>query len=210
MSGEAPSPRRLAASCGTLELLGLDAGSRDLRKFRAHFVRQKLNAHLERIFKLARIDYAVMTNDIFSPRESLYFLRGAPVPDCLRTALRMDGLINDFPAAIRQMRVQGYRATAARPSPTPNRAVSSPTGPGESIRSTWPPRWPTISSTPPATGAARRLDNVVIPAARELGLPLALMIGVRRQVNPALRAGRRHARRPTSPPPAAWPRLTRM
>ncbi len=62
----------------TLELLGLDAGSRDLRKFRAHFVRQKLNAHLERIFKLARIDYAVMTNDIFSPRESLYFLRARP------------------------------------------------------------------------------------------------------------------------------------
>jgi len=30
------------------------------------------------------------------------------------------------------------------------------------------------------------LDKVVLPAARELGLPLALMIGVRRQVNPAL------------------------
>ncbi len=55
------------------------------------------------------------------------------------------------------------------------------------------------------------LDNVVIPAARELGLPLALMIGVRRQVNPALGLagdagafGRRRLRRPPGP------RLTRM
>ncbi|MBJ8191965.1 glucuronate isomerase, partial [Bacillus cereus] len=31
------------------------------------------------------------------------------------------------------------------------------------------------------------LDGAVVPVCRELGLPLALMVGVRRQVNPALR-----------------------
>ena len=40
----------------------------------------------------------------------------------------------------------------------------------------------------PADGpAARLIRDVILPACRDHGLPLALMIGVRRQVNPALK-----------------------
>jgi hypothetical protein len=171
----------------TLELLGLDVRGRGLAKVRSWFARRKIETHLPQIMKLAKLDYAVMTNDIFSPEESSCFLRGLAVPEYFKTALRIDPLINDFPAASKQMAAQGYRFAGAGESRRHAQA--------RKFLADWAARLKPIYMAasmsddfayPSGDSRSRVLDKVVIPAARELGLPLALMIGVRRQVNPAL------------------------
>jgi hypothetical protein len=170
----------------TLQLLGLDVRARDLSKVRAWFSRQKIETYLPRIMKLAKLDYAVMTNDIFSPEESSYLRQGLPVPEYFKTAMRMDPVINNFPAAAKQMAAQGYRTAGASVARW---------GQARKFLEDWAARLKPIymaaSMADDFVYGAKDprcdvLDKVVLPAARELSLPLALMIGVRRQVHPAL------------------------
>ena len=171
----------------TLEQLGLDAGARDLRKARDWFAGQKIDTYLPRVMKLANVDFAVMTNDIFSPEESSYFRQGLPVPEYLRTALRMDLLINDLTAALWQMAGQGYKIAG--------KGKAAQYAQARRFLADWAARIKPVYMAasmandfvyPARDGRCDVLDKVVLPAARELGLPLALMVGVRRQVNPAL------------------------
>jgi hypothetical protein len=170
----------------TLQLLGLDVRGRDLSKVRAWFSRQKIETYLPRIMKLAKLDYAVMTNDIFSPEESSYFRQGLPVPEYFKTAMRMDSVINNFPAAVRSVAVRRFLKKPLT-GPPQTRA--------RKFLADWAARLKPIYMAasmaddfeyPAKDPRCEVLDKVVLPAARELGLPLALMIGVRRQVNPAL------------------------
>ena len=170
----------------TLQILGLDTEARDLREARAWFAGQKIETYLPRIMKLAKLDYAVMTNDIFSQEESSYFRQGLPVPEYFKTAMRIDPMINNFPAAAKQMAAQGYRTAGASVARW---------GQARKFLADWgarlQPLYMAASMADDFVYGAKDprcdvLHKVVLPAARELGLPLALMIGVRRQVNPAL------------------------
>lgn len=169
----------------TLEKLGLDVSKRDLAAYRRWFAQQKIDTHLPRILDLAGVDYAVMTNDPLAPREAACWQRRLSVPQRLKTALRIDTLVLDWPAAAREMTQQGYRVSRQGPGSFAQARrfladwakVLRPLYLAASLPDTF---------AYPDGDIAKALDKVVLPSARELGLPVALMIGVRRQVNPAL------------------------
>lgn len=54
----------------TLSLLGLDVAGRDLAGARRWFAAQKVDDYLARVFRIANIDYAVMTNNPFIAEEA--------------------------------------------------------------------------------------------------------------------------------------------
>ncbi|MFB3892076.1 MAG: glucuronate isomerase [Phycisphaerae bacterium] len=173
-----------------LNALGLDVVGRDLAGIRKWFAAQKVDDYLAKVFDLAGLDYAVMTNNPFLSEEVEQWQAGRPVPERLRTALRIDMLLFDWPAAAKAMRSQGYK-TAAKPDAKGFVAARR-------FLADWAAKIKPLylaSSCPndfvyPARDTcAAVIEKVVIPAARDLGLPVALMIGTRRQVNPALRAG---------------------
>ena len=174
----------------TLNRLGLDVAGRDLAPIRAWFAEQDVDDYLAKVFELAGLDYAVMTNNPFVAEETACWDQALPAPACLRTALRIDPLTDNWPAAAAVMSEAGYPVQAD--------------GAGESFANArrflgdWIAKINPMymaASMPntfvyPADGlAAGALDEVILPVAREFGLPVALMIGVRRGVNPPLRDG---------------------
>ena len=174
----------------TMSALGRDIAGRDLASIRAWFDAQSADDYLEKVFQIAGIDYAVMTNNPFKPEEVACWDADLPVPECLKTALRIDDLLVNWPAAAEVMARAGYK-TAAK---------CDAAGRAEAKRfiESWVERIDPLYMAaslgpdfgyPSAADSTAVLDDVLIPVAIEHGLPIALMMGVKKQMNPDLGDG---------------------
>jgi len=103
-------------------------------------------------------------------------------------ALRIDPLLLDWPRAARRLAEWGYHAGAA--------LNASVTGEARRFLADWTKRIEAkylMVSLPPdflfpdQHHCSRLLEKAVLPHCREFGLPLALMLGVKRAVNPRLK-----------------------
>ncbi|MCL6613670.1 MAG: glucuronate isomerase [Firmicutes bacterium] len=171
-----------------LRVFGLDPGRRDLQEYRAYFAELPVELHVERVLQLSGVARLVMTNDPFAPEERAVWLGGYRGDPRFHAALRLDVLLNDWEGACRMLRGWGYEAEPALDARTMAEvrrflidwigrmnpvylAVSLPpefTWPDESARS-------------------RLIAEAVLPVAAERRLPFAMMIGVKKLVNPGLR-----------------------
>jgi hypothetical protein len=174
----------------TLSLLGLDVAGRDLAGARRWFAAQKVDDYLARVFRIANIDYAVMTNNPFIAEEAGYWKARRPCPACLKAALRIDTLILDWPAASKAMRAAGYKTAA---SPTAAAFAQARRFLAEWVKILKPvylaASLPPEFAYPSSAASSKIMDKVVLPTAKEFGLPVAMMMGVRKKVNPALGDG---------------------
>src|SRR6267378_228226 len=171
-----------------LDAFGLDPRSPDLEEARGFFRSQDPHEHLDRVLEIACVSDVVMTNDPFNAREIPRWIDRTRSDHRFHASLRLDRLLNDWPEAIQTLVGQGLSVDAelsgstvaelrhfldewiARMKPL-YMAVSLPAEfkfPDDDVRD-------------------RLIREVVLPTAREHALALALMIGVRRAVNPALR-----------------------
>lgn len=167
--------------------LGLDTGADDLSTFREYFRDISPESHLKRVFDLAGVKSLVMTNDPFDLVEQNYWQAEAAVDPRFRAALRLDVLLNDWPAACRRLRKMEYDVDPDFSGRT-----------FEEIRrflETWDERirplylavsLPPDFAYPELTPRGRILKEAVLPFCRESRRPLAMMIGVKRNVNPDL------------------------
>jgi len=171
-----------------LDALGLNPAATSLAPLREFFRKQNLIDYIARILRLSGVSDVVMTNDPLDPEEEAAWKNGGELDSQFYASLRLDRILNDWNSHYRYLSEQGYpverdanettltslrrflSSCVARIRPV-YMAVSLPdtfTFPGEDVRNTL-------------------LTGAVLPACHEFQLPLALMIGVRRQVNPALR-----------------------
>eukprot|EP00667_Euglena_gracilis_P009899 EG_transcript_10078 len=175
----------------TLRLLGLAdlVEQRDLAAIRAWFAAQDREAHVERVFTTAKVKYVVMTNVPFDKVEAEQWLKGAAPSPRFKAALRIDPLLKgDWGAIAACLRGMGlpdnlegardYLRHWARRMAAIYLMASTPAdfryGPTDVPRQ---PGWPS---------ATQLIDEVMVPVARELQLPLALKLGAMRGMNPEL------------------------
>ncbi|HDZ21238.1 hypothetical protein LCGC14_0226260 [marine sediment metagenome] len=174
----------------TLNVLGLDVAGRDLAGIRKWVDAQNVDDYLAKVFGIANLDYAVMTNNPFKPEEVACWDKDLPVPVSLKTALRIDDLLVNWPAAAKVMRQAGYKTTAK----------CDPAARKEAKRFIldWVSRIEPVYMAaslgpdfgyPSDSDSAKVLDDVLIPVAIERSLPIALMMGVKKRMNPALGDG---------------------
>jgi len=172
-----------------LNAFGLDPNAPDLTEARAFFRSQNISEHLDRVLDLARVSDVVMTNDPFHTQEAHVWESGAGVDRRFHAALRMDRLLNDWQNTTAKLAPLDYRVDAGLGGET--------AGEVRRFLDKWIARMKPLYmavSLPddfkfPADDARDRLiREVVLPTAREHKLPFAVMIGVRRGVNPTLRA----------------------
>ena len=170
-----------------LSALGLDPLRPDLREARDFFASVSPEAHVDWVLDRARVDLVMMTNDPFNAVEARLWQTGTPLDPRFRAALRIDTLLNDWPAARRVLEGAGHavgdtvddRAVlAARKFVDEWIVRMTPLYAAVSLPDDW--QWPA------GDARTRLIRDVVLPACREHGMPFAMMIGVRRQVNPAL------------------------
>jgi hypothetical protein len=171
-----------------LSALGLDPSAPNLREAREFFRGVTLAEHVTAVLARARVDSVVMTNDPFDAREVRVWDEGLERDGRFRTALRLDPLLNDWPRASGVLTAAGY---AAAPQPDASSILQA-----RRFVDAWieriDPLYLAVSlgddfAWPDDGTCGRLLRDVVLPACRDRLLPLAMMIGVRRGVNPALR-----------------------
>jgi hypothetical protein len=171
-----------------LQRLGLDTSSRDLEALRAQWAKQTMHTHMDQVMQTSGVKDIVMTNDPFDAVERKVWLEGKGNTDSrFYAALRVDTLLNDWPLAHVELAKLGYKVAAAWTEDTKAEvrrflkewivrmdalylAVSMP---GDFVY-------------PAEDHRSRMIDEVMVPVCQETGIPFALMIGVRRRVNPGL------------------------
>lgn len=173
-----------------LSAFGLDPCASDLREARAFFRSQQLAEHLDRVFDLAHVSDVVMTNDPLDEREARVWESDGDVDRRFHAALRMDGLLNDWTNAAARLARSGYRVEESNIS---GRTAAEVRRFLDQWIERMRPLYMAVSLPddfvfPAGDARDHLIREVVLPTAREHKLPFAMMIGVRRSVNPALRS----------------------
>ena len=165
-----PTSEAAQGIISVLDVFRLDTRARELNEARAFFNSQNLSDHIDQVFDIAGVSGVVMTNDPLDEAESRIWKSGGNGDRRFKSSLRLDRLFNGFESrsapSIRRMLDQSIQ-------------LLNPVYIAASL--------PADFQYPSNDSREWLLDEVVLPAAKEHGLALTLMIGVRRGVNPGLR-----------------------
>ena len=170
-----------------LQAFGLDVGKRDLAGIRNHLASIPIEAYIDKVFELANVASVIMTNDPFDDAERPIWQAGTETDARFGSGLRIDPLLNDWSGAADRLKQWGYEVRGDL-GPSDVDAVKR-------FLFDWieriEPRYMAVSLPPdfefPEDGPRGRLiERCVLPAARQAGIGFAMMIGVRRQLNPGL------------------------
>ena len=171
-----------------LNALGLDTGAADLSEARAYFRSRNLARHVDLVLDLASVSDVVMTNDPFNTQEACVWEARADIDKRFHATLRMDRLVNDWEHAVPRLSQLGYLVET--------RGTAKTAAEVRRFLAKWIEAMKPVCMAVSLPAEFKFPDNdardwilreVTLPTAREHGLALALMVGVRRSVNPALR-----------------------
>jgi hypothetical protein len=173
----------------SLNLLGLEAGPRELPRIRRWFREQKRERFVDLVLEKAGVRSLVMTNSPFDDAERPGWERGFVRDRRFQAALRIDPLLHNWPQAVEQLKKMGYGVSVGFSV----RTVSEV----RRFLSDWAKRLDALyvmASLPPSyvypdkSAATTVIEKAILPFCREHGLPFALMPGVKPQlINPELR-----------------------
>jgi hypothetical protein len=171
-----------------LNAFDLPTGSSALEEARAFFRTQSIEEHIRNVLRIAGVSDVVMTNDPLDPEEQPAWLNGGQKHAKFHAALRLDRILWGWPRHWQQLASQGYAVE--------EKATGKSVAEVRRFLSDWHermrPLYMAVSLTdefqfPDESITSKMLAEAVLPSCREFGLPMSLMIGVRRQVNPRLR-----------------------
>lgn len=167
-----PTSEAARGIISVLDAFGLDTRAPDLKEARAFFNSRSLAEHIDHVFDIARVTSVVMTNDPLDEAEDQIWRNQLSVDPRFRASLRLDRLLNNRDSdGTSTLELRRLLDGWIKPLNPVYMAVSLPPDfefPGDDLRD-------------------RLLREVVLPTAKEHGLALTLMVGVRRRVNAQLR-----------------------
>lgn len=172
-----------------LEALGLDSRAPNLAGMRTFFRSLDLREHLDWVLDTAQVSDIVMTNDPMNEHEAWIWKTGLTLDRRFHATLRLDTLVNEWDEAARKLAGQGLSVNATLSGASTREVRRFLDQWIERMR----PVYLAVSLSPefdfPKEDVRTRLlREIVLPTAREHQKAVALMIGVRRRVNPALRS----------------------
>jgi hypothetical protein len=171
-----------------LKAFELPTDSLDLQEARAFFEAQTLKPHIRRVLQMAGVSAVVMTNDPLDPDESSVWINSGVKDGQFHAVLRLDRILWGWPRNWQTLAAQGYGVD--------EHASGESVSEIRRFLADWcermHPLYMAVSLEdtfcfPDDSVMSRILSEAVLPSCFEFGLPMSLMIGVRRQVNPAIR-----------------------
>jgi hypothetical protein len=171
-----------------LSAFDLPTDSPDLEEARSFFRSQKVESHVLNVLQMAGVSAVVMTNDPLHPEEEQVWMNGWHSRSEFLAVLRLDRILWGWSGHWQRLADQGYAVDAA--------ATGKSMAEIRRFLADWHQRmrpvYMAVSLTdtfqfPEDSIQGKLLSEAVLPSCREFDLPLSLMIGVRRQVNPRIR-----------------------
>ena len=171
-----------------LRALGLPTDASGLREARRFFTEQSIEPHIRRVLQMAGVSSVVMTNDPLDPDERNVWMNGGQNHVQFHPVLRLDRILWGWPNHWQQLASEGYAVDESASGKSLEEVRRFLADWQKRMR----PLYMAVSLTdsfqfPDESIAGKLLSEAVLPSCREFGLPMSLMIGVRRQVNPRLR-----------------------
>lgn len=167
--------------------LGIDLSAKDLDAARKKYSEFNFNEFTDFVLDKANIKSLVMTNDVFDDYESQIWASNVTFDSRFKTALRLDVLLNDYNAARYKLLDSGYdvgRTLNGIAKREIRRFISEKIDMMGALYM--------AVSLPPEFSEPRDdlrniiLEDCVFPVCFEKNIPIALMIGVKRKINPDL------------------------
>ena len=164
-----------------LRLLGLNVKIPTLGSYREWFARLTPEQAVDKVLALANVKRVYMTNDPLDAAERRYWEQGFEPDPRFVPVLRVDSALLNWPNPCEALRALGYDARAGKDMmPELQRYVRewAERFGAKYIAASLPPRGSRSFSAP-------LFESAVLETARAMKLPVALMMGVRRGVNPS-------------------------
>ena len=170
-----------------LQAFGFDPKRRDLATIRRHFAQWTVKDCIDRAVKSANVRKICMTNSPFDDVERPVWERGFARDPRFVAALRIDPLLIDWPNAAGNLRAWGYDVSVELNQRTfdgVRRFLADWTRriDAQYCMVSLPPEF----AFPGNDATAQLIEHAIMPHGREHGQAFAVMIGVRRNVNPSL------------------------
>ena len=173
-----------------LRMLGInDLRSKSLDDIRALFAEKNINEYIDEVMAKAHVRGVVMTNDPFDDEEHAVWMKQPAIDSRFSTAFRIDPLLNQYQDnAYPKLKSWGYKVgkdLGDDSIPEIRRFLED-----------WVERMHPVymaASMPPSFVMPERsitasvIEHCIMPVCRKRNVPVALMIGVKRQLNPELR-----------------------
>jgi len=171
-----------------LDAFDLPTDSPNLEEARSFFRAQRVESHVARVLQMAGVSSVVMTNDPLHPEEQQVWMNGSEPSADFQAVLRLDRILWGWPGHWQRLVEQGYAVDAQATGKSVAEVRRFLADCHERMR----PVYMAVSLTddfkfPEDSVQGRLLSEAVLPSCHEFDVPLSLMIGVRRQVNPRLR-----------------------
>lgn len=172
-----------------LEKLGLDTGRRDLEAYRRYFAAMKVEDYIDKVFETSGVEEIVMTNDPFDDLERPVWEQGGGKADPrFKAALRVDPLLNNWSEAGKHLREWGYEVGTAITGKTIEEVCRFLRNRIDLMGALY-----LAVSLPPAfrypedSERGKLIESCILPVCLEKDIPFALMIGVKKLINPGLK-----------------------
>jgi hypothetical protein len=159
-----------------------------LSEARAFFNQLKPESHIPCVLNMAGLSSVIMTNDPLDPAEAPIWLNGVEEHSQFHAVLRLDRILNMWPTYWELLAAQGYAVDAQ----ASGKSISEV----RRFLDSWTKRMrpvymacslPDTFAFPSDSLNGILLRDAILPTCRELNLPLSMMIGVRKQINPRIR-----------------------
>jgi len=172
-----------------LHTLGLETKVKNLKAIRKYYAKQNVRGYVDTVLEKANIKRVYMTNDPMDPAEASGWLKGFDRDPRFLGVLRLDSAIMGWPDGAARLRALGYAVDDGLTGNTLSLMRQYLNDGSDRFDARYmavslPPtfRYPDVHSP-----VSEFIAKAVVPVARERGIPVALMIGVKKLVNPALR-----------------------
>jgi hypothetical protein len=172
-----------------LNKLELDPNTETLAPLRAWFKARTPGEYTDIVFKLSGVRKLYMTNDPLDPLERPVWEKGFTRDPRFEAVLRLDTALMKWPAPVPALKALGYDVEEALSGSTLSEIRRYLTDWAKTMNARYtaislPPtfRYPNLDSA-----LTLLMTKCVFPVCRELNIPSAMMIGVKKLVNPNLR-----------------------
>ncbi|MFC1573546.1 glucuronate isomerase [Candidatus Latescibacterota bacterium] len=170
-----------------LSELGLDPSERNLETYRTYFASLNVNDYVDKVFARAGVRQVIMTNNPFDDLERPVWKKRTISDSRFLAALRIDNLLVDWEHACPVLSSWDYEVEPRLGRWTIREIRRFLTDWAKKMKPVYmAASLPPSFSYPENSVCGKIIEECILPVGKELGIPFALMIGVKKRINPGL------------------------